>query len=236
MATAPRKFTGTDRHVRRDAAAYTTALSNLLPTGLAWPRQASSLLMQVVSGLAKVWGAWVDRRAADLLELETDPRKTTELLPDWERNWGLPEECFAETFTIEQRRAQLLLKMTLMGGQSRAFFIWIATWAGSVIWITEYAPFMCGISSVGDTRDAQGDYRWEIGPPEIRFYWTVHIGDPRLTWFRASVGQAGIDPHLRIGLLTDLNCLLQRWKPAHTEIVLDYSGSVMSGNSMAGTP
>ena len=58
-----------------------------------------------------------------------------------------------------------------------------------------------------------------------------------LTWFRVGPigGEVGVDPHLLIGLAEDLECLLNRWKPAHTEIVFDYSG-LTNGGSMAGTP
>lgn len=233
--SAPRQITALDRHVRRDGNAYTEAWSNLLPTGLAWPREPSTTMMKIVGSFAQVWGKWVDRRAADLLEQETDPRKTLEMLPDWERNWGLPEICFVEPLTIDERRRQLIFKMTLLGAQSRNFFYEVAMWERNRILIKEFAPFMVGISEVGDTRDDAGDYRWEIGPPEMRFYWTVHTGDPHLTWFRASAGQAGVDPHLRIGMADDLECLLERWKPAQTDIVLDYSGLAFSG-PMAGTP
>ena len=45
----------------------------------------------------------------------------------------------------------------------------------------------------------------------------------------------GHDPHLRIGLADDLECLLNRWKPAHTQIIFDYSG-METGGEMAGTP
>jgi uncharacterized protein YmfQ (DUF2313 family) len=58
-----------------------------------------------------------------------------------------------------------------------------------------------------------------------------------LTWFRVggSGGQTGVDPHLRIALATDLECLLRRWKPAHSDVVFDYSGDGIS-DPMAGTP
>jgi uncharacterized protein YmfQ (DUF2313 family) len=74
-----------------------------------------------------------------------------------------------------------------------------------------------------------------LGPPDNRFYWTVHVGLAKLIWFRCTSGQCGVDPHLRIGLADDLECLLNRWKPAHTKIVYDYSG-LQSGGEMAGTP
>jgi len=235
-----------DRHVRRSGDDYAEALASLLPYGQAWPRWEDSTLMKTVRGLAQVFG-FVDARAADLLERESDPRLTLELLPDWERNWGLPDPCFKQAQTIDQRHALLIMKMTLLGAQSREFFIGIAAWLGYTITITERAPFMCGVSQAGDTRgminwnDTPGmhpeiaDYRWEIGPPEIRFYWTVHVINAPLTWFRAASGQAGVDPHLRIGYAYDLECLLRRWSPAHTDIVFDYS-NLKTGDSMAGTP
>jgi uncharacterized protein YmfQ (DUF2313 family) len=223
-----------DRHVRRGGDDYADALAALLPPGLAWPREPETVLMTALRGLAQVFG-FFDSRAADLLERESDPRRTVELLPDWERNWGLPDPCIAEPLTIADRQIALVTKMTLLGGQSRQFFVDASARIGYKIRITEYAPFMCGVSRCGDTRDQWGDWRWEIGPPEMRFYWTVHIDKARLSWFRASSGQAGVDPHLRIGIATDLECLLRRWKPGHSDIVFDYSG-LATGGSMAGTP
>lgn len=76
---------------------------NLLPRGQAWPREIDSTLVLTVNGLANYWG-YVDGRAADLLETESDPRTTVELLPDWERNWGLPDPCFPSAQSITERQ------------------------------------------------------------------------------------------------------------------------------------
>lgn len=232
-----------DRHVRRSGDDYAQALISLLPQGQAWPRDPGSTLIRAVTGLALYWG-FVDGRAGDLLETESDPRTTFELLPDWERAWGLPDPCYAEPLTLHDRRVALLVRMTLLGGQSRQFFIDVAAALGYTITISEYSPFMAGISNVGDTRTPPldpaplvGDFRWYIGPPEMRFYWTVHITGARLTWFRATAGEAGVDHHLEIGLAKDLECLFDRWKPAHTQIVYDYSNIGGSNDDpMAGTP
>jgi uncharacterized protein YmfQ (DUF2313 family) len=233
-----------DRHVRRDGDDYGTALASLLPPGIAWPRTEDSVLMRAIRSLAQFFG-FVDGRAADLLERESDPRKTIELLPDWERNWGLPDKCVAEPLTIGDRQAALVAKMTLLGSQARAFFIAAAARIGYTVTIREFAPFMCGISRCGNTTrentNSGGDIfrpRWEIGPPEMRFYWTVLVGAVRLVWFRSSAGQAGVDPHLRIALATDLECLIRRWKPAHTDVLFDYSATAGGSisNPMQGTP
>lgn len=255
-----------DKHIRRTGDDYGEQLAKLLPTGPAWPREEERLLMKVVRALAQVWG-FVDGRAADLLERESDPRATVELLPDWERNWGLPDPCFTEPITIGDRQRVLVKKMTMIGAQSRAFFIGVMAEIGYDISVKEWSPFMVGLSRVGDTRGEFGeafyspvggtpisgdpmggivdarppisgdnfDYRWEIGPPEMRFYWSVRVALAKLTWFRCAAGQCGVDPHLRIGLADDLECLLNRWKPAHTQLVFDYT-YLRFGGPLQGTP
>lgn len=228
-----------DRHIRRSGDDYAEALTKLLPTGQAWPRDSKSVIMRVVRGLAQVFG-FVDGRAADLLERESDPRTTLEMLEDWERNWGLPDPCFTGIpQTIADRRRVLVFKMTLLGAQSRAFFIQVCAWLGYTAHIREWAPFMFGVSEFGDTRttrltDDPTHYRWEIGAPEMRFYWTVKVDQMRLTWFRFGESQAGVDHWLEIGIGIEIDCLLNRWKPAHTQIVFDYSDQTLT--PLSGTP
>lgn len=253
-----------DRHVRRSGSDYGSAFLSLLPQGPAWPRTLGSTLDLSCRGLAEYWG-FVDSRAADLLEQESDPRITLELLPDWERNWGLPDPCYDAPQTIGERQLALVMRMTMVGAQSREFFIGVAAQLGYTITITEYRTFVVGIDRCGDNR-VYGDgsnpmyNEWGIpiknprglpvalgelsewpyygfGPESNRFYWTVHVDNAKLTWFRVGSGggQTGIDPHLRIGVFDDLECLLNRWKPAHTQIIFDYSG-LTTGGDMAGTP
>jgi uncharacterized protein YmfQ (DUF2313 family) len=252
-----------DRHVRRTGDDYKQAFLALLPQGQAWPRHPESLLYKVVAGLCEYWG-FVDSRAADLLEIESDPRTTVELLPDWERNWGLPDPCYAAPQTIDQRQLALVMRMTMQGSASREFYIQVAAQIGYSITITEYRVFVVGIDRCGDNRVygdgsnpmfdewnkpicdptgnpvAEGELsewpNYGIGPPGNRFYWTVHVTGASLTWFRVTKGQTGVDPHLRIGLADDLECLLNRWKPAHTEIIFDYSNLHGPSDPMAGTP
>jgi uncharacterized protein YmfQ (DUF2313 family) len=230
-----------DRHVRRGQDEYTHALAAYLPQGIAWPRWQETTLMKTVNGLAGILG-YADNRAADLLERESDPRQTVEMLDWWERAWGLPDPCYAGLqLTIGERQKHLVLRMTLLGGQSRQFFIDAAAFIGYGVTITEYRPFMAGIDRCGDNRtiNADGSFSdWPcwIGPPaQNRFAWTMHLKRPRLTWFRCSKGQVGIDPHLRIGLAIDLECVIRRWRPAHSTVLFDYSG-VTPPDHMAGTP
>jgi uncharacterized protein YmfQ (DUF2313 family) len=259
-------MTEPDRHVTRDGNDYAEAMQALLPLGQAWPRGNDSVLMKVVRGLTRIWGDF-EIRASKLLEMESDPRSTIELLPDWERNWGLPDPCYAEPQSVAERHLALVMRMTMEGAQSREFFIEVAAQIGYTITISEYRPFFIAMDGCGDCRvygsgvstdapmrnqwgqlimDANGDSpvqegelsawpNYGMGPLENRYYWTVHVHLAKLTWFRASSGQTGVDPHLRIGLADDLECLLNRWKPAHTQIVFDYS-DLETGGDMAGTP
>src|SRR5262245_6166360 len=133
-----------DRHVRRSGRDYAHALLSLLPQGQAWPKAPDSTLTLTVNGLAEYWG-FVDGRTADLLERESDPRATFELLTDWERNWGLPDPCIKNPPSdIRLRRIALVEKMTMLGGQSRGFFIGVAAKLGYTVTISEHAPYMCG--------------------------------------------------------------------------------------------
>ena len=140
-----------DNHVRRGQEEYSWAFQGYLPQGIAWPRWPDSVLMQTVNGLAGILG-YCDSRAADLLERESDPRQTVEMLDWWERAWGLPDPCYAGPSTIGERQNALVLRMTLMGGQSRQFFIDTAAFLDYDISITEYRPFMVGIDGAGDNR------------------------------------------------------------------------------------
>jgi uncharacterized protein YmfQ (DUF2313 family) len=250
-----------EQWAQRTGFEYAVGFNNLLPTGPAWPRSQGTDLQDVVSGLAAIWGDPVETLAALLLTQESDPRTANILLPDWENAFGLPDVCDIEPRTVGTRQTKLVQKMTLLGAQSRAFMIQMAATINYTITITEYRPFIVGIDAVGDNRiiGTGGPMRWPdgdlildpvgfpvglgvyseypymLGPPENGYYWTVHVTLASLTWFRVSKGQCGVDPHLVIGLATDLQCLLNRYAPAHTQIVFDYS-NLGIGGAMAGTP
>ncbi len=241
-----------DVHVRRLASDYAAAWAALLPQGAAWPREPQTVLQTVILGLCGIWGAAapgspgaagvnVDGRAADLLETETDPRTTVELLPDWEKAFGLPDLCLAEPLTIGDRQKALTARVAMLGGQSREWFQNYALSIGYTIEVIEHSPYMAGISQAGDTTNWNNEgspwYRWECGGPMMRFYWTIAPLDIRLTWFRVGGGggQAGVDPSLLIAMASDLECAIQRYHPGHTQINFSYGG-VTPYNALTGTP
>jgi uncharacterized protein YmfQ (DUF2313 family) len=235
------------RVARRSDEDYTAGFFNLLPQGSAWPRLPDSVLHDFLLGLSGIWGqdddgsVCVDGRAADLLQTEADPRATIEMLSDWEQAWGLPDTCLKEPLTIADRQKALINRYRMLGAQDPAFFVQQAADIGYAIKVEEHSPWTCGISQVGDTHNLTSpsiNFRWELSGhigPEIRFYWTVLVLNPRLSWFRADSGQCGVDPFLRVGLDSDLECLMNRLKPAHSVLRFDYSGELTQGQ-FAGTP
>jgi uncharacterized protein YmfQ (DUF2313 family) len=196
-----------DQWVQRTAVEYAEAFNNLLPQGAAWPRNSDAVLQMVVSGLSGIWGDPVETLAALLLNVESDPRQTNVLLPGWERNFGLPDSClpFPPT-TISGRQAALVARMTKQGAQSRDFFTAEAAALGQNINIREFAPYMCGVSRCGDTRTTlygsdSTHFRWQLGPEELRFHWTVDLTH----------------------VLTGVECMFRREKPAQTDVHFTYN-------------
>jgi uncharacterized protein YmfQ (DUF2313 family) len=216
-------------YIQQTAADFAGVIADQLPFGTAWPRDADADLMKWCAGCAEVWDG-VSARTAALAITESDPRATLDMLPEWERAFGLPDPCVAEPLTIVDRHKALIVRMTTLGRQDRAFFIKVAGLLGYQIRIREYSPFMFGVSRFGDTRPAAPQDptdvypRWTMGPPEMRFVWTVYVTGAKLRWFRFGSGEFGVDPMVRIGIATDLECVLRRWKPAHTEVVFNYGG------------
>lgn len=204
---------------QRTTLDYVQGWNELLPTGPAWPREPDHVLQTVVTGLSQVWGENVEESAALLLVTESYPAATNILLPEWERAFGLPDTCLPAPATdVPTREENLVAKMTFLGQQSRAFFIAQAAKYGQTASIREYSPYQCGISGVGNTTniepDGLGSYRWALMRPEMRFVWSMIPTALTASWNGA-----------------DLFCFVNRWKPAHTEVVFDYSALQEAGFS-----
>lgn len=195
-----------------DSDAYRRQLQGLLPQGAAWPRDPEATLTQVLTAVAEGL-ARVDQRGDDLVA-EADPRTTAELLTDWERVAGLPEDCLvgAEQ-TLDARRAALVTKLTARGGASPAYLIGVAGTFGWTIAITEHRAFRAGASTAGDALTNDG---WPHA-------FTVDGGAVRVECFQAGSGAAG--QALATWGVEPLECLIERLKPAHTRALFAYSGS-----------
>lgn len=209
-----------------DLNQYKTMLLNLLPQGLAWPRQNGLVRDDIIEGEAAEL-ARVDGRVSDMIR-EADPRSATETLEDWERVAGLPDTCvIPSTITLQERRTRLVQKLTSTGGQSVAYYEGIAEGLGYPVETFEYRPFICGQSECGLGEIEGFNSTYLIGVTDdlsIRYYWKVAVLEPRVTWFQCGASECGKDPLAKIDEAVDLECILNKLKPAHTELIFDYEG------------
>lgn len=210
-----------------DIKAYTAQLRNLLPVGLAWPRQADLRRDDLLEAKA-VELSRVHSRVGDLLR-ESDPRQALETLTDWERVAGLPDSCVVPgSITIQERRQRLVQKLTSTGGQSIGYFADIAENMGYPIEIKEFRPFVVGESEVGLVEEESPTGSTLVygltDLPEIRYYWAIEVLEPRVTWFRVGESELGKDPFAKIDIATDLECVINKLKPAHTNLAFSYEG------------
>lgn len=190
---------------------YLHQLQALLPPGPAWPQDDTAALTRLLAALATEL-ARVDGRAMRIIE-DADPRTTAELFANWERVAGLPDTCVAlsgQTQSIAQRRAALVARLIMLGGQSTAYFIVLAASLGYAITVTEFKPFRAGLSHSGDTVATNWQFAWQVNAPLNT-----------VTSFRAGNAVAG-DPINSWGNKL-LECVLSRFKPAHTTVVFAYS-------------
>jgi uncharacterized protein YmfQ (DUF2313 family) len=187
---------------------FAAALHALLPRGLAWPREPETVQARVVAGLSAIVAA-LHARAGDLSEREADPSQAFDLLPDWERAFGLPDPCVGEGQTMQDRRAALLARIASGGGQSRAYFIAVAAALGYDVTIEEFRPFVAGDRAGDPCRDSS----W-------RFTWLVRAPAATVTVFRA--GQSAAGEPLRAWGNARLECVLGRLRPAHSNLLFGY--------------
>lgn len=164
------------------SADYLSQLLALQPPGAALPREPESIWVRLLAALADGFER-VDARSNDLVR-ESDPRSSIELITDWERVCGFPGECAADdsVTSLQGRRAAVVNVLTRVGGQTPAFFKRLAAIAGVEIEITEYRPFVAGLSRCGDPLS---------GPEDVRFCWTVTVRGQRVTSFRCGSSSCG---------------------------------------------
>lgn len=189
---------------------YQNQLPQLLPRGRAW--RGKTLLTALKAGAEEFFR--IDRRADDLLN-EADPRTAFEMLEDWERVTGLPDECAGAGATIDLRRNQVVEVLTRNSNPTVAFYKSVAAFLGYVVDIEEYTqdgaygPFRAG-DRVG--KRCYG-FKW-------MFTFTVIAPANTLRVFRAGTHNAGE----RLAEFGDdvLECVINKLKPAHTLALFSY--------------
>jgi uncharacterized protein YmfQ (DUF2313 family) len=197
----------------RTAEEYLKLLRSLLPKGWAWNDNVNSTLTEFLYAEAEEF-ARVDQRSEDLL-VERNTLYTNELLTDHENDLGLPDECSPEDETIQERRDAVHSKFIQLGQQNPQYYIDIAAAMGWTITITEFSPFISGVSASGDS----------CGDSEVIFYWQINIDlvNVKLIEFSSGNSQSGDQISFYPGV-DQLICTLNKLKPAHTILIYTYTG------------
>lgn len=191
-----------------DVAAYAEQLRKLFPSGRTIASEPDANLTKTFRAMAEEL-ARIDGRAAQLLK-EWEPQSAFELLDDWERALGLPDDCVEGPQTLEERRGAVLAKLTMIGGQTKAFYQTIAARLGVTVTCIDFAEFRAGFSEAGDPV-SNGDWvhAVQIAAPAVN-----------VTLFRC--GQSTSGNRLSTFGNDRLECALEDRKPAHAIMIFTY--------------
>ena len=180
-------------------------LRALLPPVSYDPNAAGMGLSTEADGLA------LDRLYADAGRVlrGLDPLHNHEWLADYERVYGLPDECTPAPVSLDVRLRQLAIALRERRGISRAYYYWLAAVLGYDISIDEYHPFVAG-SHAGD---ALYNNDW-------RYVWAIRATETGVRRFSAGRSCAG-EPLTTWG--DELfECVFRRLAPAHGLLYFAY--------------
>ncbi|WP_099212572.1 YmfQ family protein [Gluconobacter cerinus] len=189
---------------------FRQAILRLLPRGAIWSRDQGDL----PSLLAGIWGQTFARNSQRATNLLTDafPASTVELLQEWENSTGLPDPCAGTSPTLEQRRDQVLARLTDSGGSSVEYFTAFAEILGFKITILEHTPACVGKLRVGDPLNGR----------DWAYAWTVSFPGYSPVYFR--VGESAVDQPLQAWGNAVLQCEIRSRLPAHTIVLFAQNG------------
>jgi uncharacterized protein YmfQ (DUF2313 family) len=192
--------------------AWLASLQALLPPGRAFTREPGANLTSLLEGAAAMFAAAEDR-ALDLRNQSADPLIATDMLPDWERLLGLPDECTADLLlSLADRQRIAGQRLVELGGQSRAHFIDLAARLGEPgCTISEFRPFNCN----DDCNDA-------LNGPDDRFTWRVNIPRPAgdVRWMTCNDDCTSALQEFTPSLI---ECPISERRPAHTTVLFSYA-------------
>lgn len=65
--------------------------------------------------------------------------------------------------------------------------------------------------------------RWQLGSASMADYWRVAFGPREIGWARNSEAECGVTPHCIYEAEAEVECAINRRKPAHSIVLFDYS-------------
>lgn len=175
------------------AAQYGQAARNLFPRGRAWNRQDGSNQASFCDALGQVYA----QQDADSIQMLSDffPATATQGLPEWNSSVGLPDPCSGAPATTADNQQQIVAKLAATGGQSISYYTELAAALGYDIEIAEFCATSPGTGAPAGmiTNINDWDHTWQV---------TI------------------TNPNTAPASTTPLECLLERYKPAHTQFYI----------------
>jgi uncharacterized protein YmfQ (DUF2313 family) len=186
----------------------TDALLACLPAQ-AYDRQALTVQREMAATSAEMDVALV---SADALVDEQQPDKAALAFADWERNYGLPDACIGGSAATQlQRSNNLLARIKAKGNLSRAYMIGIAADLGYL---------GCTITEMGGTTCVD-PCDSPVSGAEFIGVWILNV--PVATAVIELACDQPCDQPLRSWGNTQLECSINRRKPAHTRALFAYA-------------
>lgn len=205
---------------------YIELYKNFLPRGRLWRNKNSPPFSDLIGGM-NVEPCRVDERVFDFFK-EIDPSQTVEMLPEWENALGLPDECTPAGLTDDERRAQIVQKLTNVGGLSEPFYEFVIGRLGLTGDVFNNLAFVVGRSTVGQALTNYVSDSLEVGEPigPLRidrwlYYFTVNACESEATTETLEVGEP-IGVPLRVVENELLECTMRKLKPAHSAVYFTY--------------
>ncbi len=198
------------------------SVDDLLPSGLSlWPRGAAwgtpdgmaadqgSVLAQFTRALL---GPFTELYAR-LYAITNESRALTliDSLDDWERDFGLPNECSVSSQSTASRRQALISKVRSTATITPQDYIQLAFDEGFEIAIEEPVVFECGFSECG------GDHTTGSVLQEV--YWIVHVEGLAIDYFVVGESELGFDQLFSVTGAERLQCLFSELYPGWTQPV-----------------
>jgi len=150
-------------------------------------------------------------RSLELLA-EMDPRKAVELLQAWAEVMDMPSPCFPTEQTGEALALAVAREMTVEGGQTVDRFVERAAEMGYTVTIEELDAARTGVTTCGEPLRGE---EW------IHVWKGTSNGTP--TEY-ARTGSARCGDKLVTRHQFDLECVIEKEKPAHSLVIFEYTG------------
>nr|WP_277402176.1 putative phage tail protein [Achromobacter insuavis] len=184
----------------------------MLPPSAMLNRQPGGVLVRVLEACGASMRA-IERLAVSLVA-QFDPLLADELLEDWERLYDLPDECLDAPVGKEQRRQRVNMRRLMLGGARPEYFRQMVIGLGYPdARIDEFRPFRA--TSKCTAAINQGGWRFAF---RVNVVASANIVQATAISKCTAPLRAWGDP----GLL----CLLSRYKPAHTVVLVGYVDSL----------